>query len=519
MRGGRQLAVLVLLVAGGLTCWWASRASAPHPGPVGERNGPVAAESIEPQLEGMGKGPKERRGAEAESEGATPEGDSKMAAVECRVVDERGDSVAGARVRVRKIEQGATYLIISGDRELVTGSGGAISCEMPAGEEREVMVLASATHSASQPRIVKSDAEDLKLAVAREPNLTGVVLDEHGVAMEGARITVTGAKWLLDASALDRKRREIIEVTTDANGRFAARLSPRDEPVHVRIRPSEARETELLYEEREKILLGNTTLRVRFPVPVFIEGDVVDAAGNPVGACTLGTMPAGNDFDSRGVGKSATVDPHTGRFRIGPLPAGDYSVYATFKDRLIKVAPIRVRAPARDVRFVSPTLGIGGVIVGFKELGVQTGGVLCRPMESAPDAGVQRAEVTGSGRFWIPCSRDVPYRLYALLVGDKEWWCAELEGVRPGSGLEIRPQRGLSISGTYAGWESKGRYSVLARRDGFHIAGSMDDGGRFEVRPLTPGKWTVVVHQWSRGGGFEILAEEQVEAGTADLEL
>ncbi len=513
------------MIAGSLACWWWSpRVEAPSSATTSSASTSSPEEEdvvgpAPPQLEGVAVGAPDRTGrAATRREGPPGDTGPKLIVVKCRLLDEDGKPVPKARVRVRKIDRGATYLIVSGDHELVTHSDGTFPCAMSEGEEREITVLESAAHSASYSQVIKSSAADMTFVVAREPNLTGVVLDEHGVPMHGARILVTGGKNVFDATSLGGGRPETIQFETDARGRFAARIPPRKEPVGLRIHPNKARSKELMYEDRGGVSLGSTELSIRFAKPAFIEGYMVDLAGTPVGAGRLRASPKERDIQFSGLQPDGYTDHATGRFKIGPVPPGSYELRGSVRRETAPVEPIDVEAPIQGVRVLFRAWVVAGTIVGIEDLGLHGGVIECLPMGSSDVRDERGVNLDTAGRFWVGLPRNDAYRMYFQCIGDKHW-CAELEDVRPGVGLEVHLQRARRISGDYAGVSPGHSYSVEAKRNGFRVSGTIDDDGEFEVKGLTTGTWTIKVIRESDDGEFVAVAERQVEAGATNVKL
>lgn len=522
MRRARLVAVAVVLVAGAVAWWWPQSMGTPPAAPTSVGAVPAPVEDTQPEPEELNLRAFERieetLRVEAGRETAGSTG-PELIAVKCRVLDEDGNPIPKARVLVRRVERGSGHLLIAADQELVTHFDGTFRCAVPRGQEREITVLGTEEYSGSLPSMLGSHSGGTAFVVAREPNLTGVVLDEHGAPMAEARIQVAGTKRLLEANVLERRKLEIIELTTDAQGAFSGRIPPRKEPVFLRVHPNEERAGELLYEERTDVALGSAPTRVRFAKPIYIEGHVVDLADNGVGNAFIDARWDGRGLRPSGLSPYTASNYGTGAFRIGPLRAGTYALMASYVGRLELPEEVTVEAPAENVRIVCRTWGIWGTVVNYKDLKLRYGFVSCLPVEPSKNGhGWRGAELDDAGKFWLGYPLKGTHRLYFHGGGD-EGWCAEVRNVRPGIGLEVRLQKGLSISGTYGDREPGKKYWVEAHRSGFTRAATLDEDGAFKIEGCTAGTWTVQVSHKDDDGEFVTVAEKQVEAGATDVAL
>ena len=531
MQRGRITAAALVLVVGGLIWWWVPQADKPDPTAPGEPTGKPASVASEPQLEGLGLGApggmeriESRLRVEARREGPAPDAGPDLIAVKCRVVDESGEPVAKARVRVRRRQRIQGALVISADQELVTHFDGTFRCAIPEGQDREVTVLEREAHSGSLPKMLASDAEETTFVVQRAPNLAGVVLDAAGAPMEGASVQLRRTRRPRPSSVLDRSlpRRSGFDLETDEEGAFEARLLPSDDRFDLMVRPSEEHKDEYLMEGRKAVAIGTTGLVIRFPEPVYIEGRVEDAMGNLIEDCGV-YAARGDESRVRRVGRLSMLrgvhpDRRTGRFKAGPLRPGAYELGVTVRGARSFEGP-RVEAPASNVVVTCPVYGLRGIILPGGQQDMHRYRVRCVPMQGLREGRAMVVPVGPDGTFWIGLPRNGRYRLYVLAWDGSDRY-GELTDARPGADAhELVLREGQSISGQLLEAENASLYGVAALRNGIEVAGKLDADGGFEIRGLAPGDWSILLYRNGMGPVERARVRATVAAGSTGVKL
>ena len=252
--------------------------------------------------------------------------------------------------------------------------------------------------------------------------VAGVVLDERGAPL---------SHWHVSAVDPGDPERWLRSAYSDAAGRFRMEDCPAQRFVLALRAPEEERGDPVLVLEDFRV--GDETLVLRAMdacrPSAFIVGRLVAADGGPPDEVELSHVPV-----STGIG-TIDVPDADGRFRIGPLRSGEYSLHAGYQ--------------ARTPRFTLPageTKDLGDWVLercGWIRLRAVAKGGGALPAGAAPDEVplLRDGETWGWISFEDPWQgRSVPLSPGTYLVRAREGlWCApdtEVE-VRPGETAEI----------------------------------------------------------------------------------
>jgi 5-hydroxyisourate hydrolase-like protein (transthyretin family) len=207
-----------------------------------------------------------------------------------------------------------------------------------AGEYHVVAALQQRVASASVEVSRRRDARDVALALGAGVDVDGVVVDDAGAPVEGARVT-------LDRLA-PRRRAGIASARTDAAGRF--RVGP-VEPGQLEV--SATRDGYLADgDERTRVVaVERATARVVLRRASRIEGTIVDPDGEGVAGAYVVATPQGRGPHERG--SRSVVSGEDGAFALDLRGGGHALDVEHDAFRRVKVP---VEAPARGVRVVLP---------------------------------------------------------------------------------------------------------------------------------------------------------------------
>ena len=408
-----------------------------------------------------------------------------------RVIDSRGQAVPGGEVFL--LDQPATPNEM--DRALkdrkpsaTVAADGRFSVEdLPQGAPVHVVVRAPGFLIA-QVRAVRPPTEKpVVIRLEPEAALAGRVVDEAGEPVPGARIDLHWQAFLPEEP--DRPVGEPIlrNARADAEGRFEIRGLPAGSarvsataPAFV---PLDAVEVEL---PRPKTA---GELRLVLERGALLQGRVTTVAGEPVPAVRVGVSGAA----------AATNDD--GLYWVEGAELGRQEVIFLHPThgRVAKPLVIQPGVNVLDLAF-EPGVEVAGRVVDGTGKAVSGARVELAP-ENRFEPRLYR-DVTGEdGRFRLSLVTAGRYRLKAGADGF-------VDTERPGtltvagesvSNLEITIDKGAVLSGNILGLpvEDLGQVEIEARADSGETVAAWTDGrGRYEIRSLAPGDWTVTARLW-----------------------
>jgi protocatechuate 3,4-dioxygenase beta subunit len=231
-------------------------------------------------------------------------------AVECLVVDERGDPIEGAEVVFASLDANSPLR-----QTRFTGADGRVTMDDTRGLELSVTVE-SPGYAPAQERFGKA------------PERVRVVL-KHGVKITGRVTSVRGRVLVAQArvTVVSQGRRRV--TTTNADGVWQMPDVPAG-PIQLVVEGPSLPSVELERNvERQARLdrpfdLGDVDL----PEAGGVSGVVVDGRGTPVPGARVSTQPLGSYAPLMAQSSGSVVTDASGNFRLAPVAIGKVTVYA-----------------------------------------------------------------------------------------------------------------------------------------------------------------------------------------------
>ncbi len=433
-----------------------------------------------------------------------------------RVIDQHGQAVPGGEVFLlsQPASPNETERTLKGRKPstMVAADGRFSIEELARGAPVHVAVRASG-YLISQLRAVRPPTpKPVVIRLEPEATLRGRVVDETGDPVPGARIDLHWQAFLPEEP--DRPVGEPILRNTraDGDGRFelrglpagAARVSVTApafvplEGVEVGLpRPSTAGELRLVLERG-----------------ALLQGRVTTAAGEPVPAVRVGVS-----------GSSAATNDD-GLYWLEGAEIGRQDVIFLHPScgRLAKPFKIRPGINVLDVTF-EPGVEVTGRVIDDTGKPVPNAKVELAPENRFEPR--QYRDMTGEdGRFRLAPVLAGKYRLKAGADGftDTEHPGTLAVDGEPATNLEITIEKGAVLSGKILGLpaEDLPQVEVEARGDrGETVAAWTDGRGRYEIRSLAPGDWTVTARLWDdqRQARSRVAIRRSDREVTRDLEF
>ncbi|MFL6198305.1 MAG: carboxypeptidase regulatory-like domain-containing protein [Thermoanaerobaculia bacterium] len=430
-----------------------------------------------------------------------------------RVIDPHGQAVPGGEVFLLDRPAGPNEM----DRALknrkpiaAVATDGCFSIEDLAQGVPVHVVVRAPGYLIAQVRAVRPPTEKpVVIRLETEAVLLGRVVDEAGEPVPGARVDLDWQAFLPEEP--DRPVGEPILRSTraDGEGRFELRGLPAgtaqvgaSAPAFV---PLEGVAVELPRAGELRLVLERGAL---------LQGRVTTAAGEPVPAVRVGVSGAA----------AATNDD--GLYWLEGAELGKQEVIFLHPShgRVAKPFEIQPGVNVLDLTF-EPGVEVAGRVL--DETGKPVPGA---KVEISPEYRFdprQYQDVTGEdGRFRLSAVVAGKYRLQAGADGFAE---TERPGTlavasEPVSNLEIVLDRGAVLSGSILGLpaEDLPQVEVEARGDsGVTLPAWTDGRGRYEVRSLAPGDWTVTARLWDdqRQAKTRVAIRRSDRELTRDLEF
>ncbi|HEX5715403.1 MAG TPA: carboxypeptidase-like regulatory domain-containing protein [Thermoanaerobaculia bacterium] len=405
-----------------------------------------------------------------------------------RVVDHRGEAVSGGEIFL--LDQPANpnemERTLKDRRPAATvAADGSFSIENLAQGSPVHVAVRSPGFLIAQIRSVRPPTEK-PVVIRLEPEavLSGRVVDEAGAPVPGARIDLHWQAFLPEEP--DRPVGQPILRNTRANaeGRFELRGLPTGAA-----RVSAAAPSFVPLEGVEVDLPRAGELRLVLERGALLQGRVTTATGEPVPGVRVGVSGAG----------AATNDDGLYWLEGAELGRQEVIFLHPSHGRVAKPFEIQPGVNVLDLTF-EPGVEVAGRVVDGTGKPVPGARV-----ELAPEYRFdprQYRDVTGEdGRFRLS---QVVAGKYRLRGGADGFVDTERPGVlaiadEPVSNLEITLDKGAVLSGDILGLpaEDLAQVEVEARGDnGDTVAAWTDGRGRYEVRSLAPGDWTVTARLW-----------------------
>ncbi len=329
---------------------------------------------------------------------------------------------------------------------------------------------------------------------------------------DGRAITSAGvnAEWKTPGG-----RTGISYGNADPQGRFEVQGLPTDAVATLTVSPWSADGTAALRPKRVPgVRAGTDDVVVRLEPGVAIEGRVVHADGTPA---PFSWVQSRADPAVEGSPSGGSMNQQAdGTFRITGLAPGSYLLTPMGRSGRPLCAPVRVNAPARDVRIVVvPPVRLTGRIEGALA-GVDYWAFAWPAAERIDAPGSASGRAAADGTFALEVAADTEYMVGIMYAQDDRY---ALGGpVRAGGAdVVLRLQPGASIEGILedASGAPKGAAYVMARSDRWRANAKTDAAGAFRLRGLPPGRYMLTV----AGETPERAKVGEADAGATGLRL
>lgn len=408
-----------------------------------------------------------------------------------RVIGSRGRAVPGGEIFLLDQPAGPNEMdrVLKGRKPAATSDAdGRFSLEDLARGTPVHVVVRAAGHLTAQARAVRPPTErPVVIRLEPEATLAGRVLDETGDPVPGARVDLHWQAFLPEEP--DRPVGEPIPRNTraDGEGRFKFRGLPAGSARVGASAPSFVPLEDVAVDLPRPVAAGE--LRLVLERGALLQGRVTNATGEPVPAVRVGVSGAG----------SSTNDDGLYWLEGAELGRQEVIFLHPVHGRVAKPFDIQPGVNSLDLTF-EPGVEVAGQVVDANGKPVPGAWVELSP-ENRFEPRLYR-DVTGEdGRFRLSPMIAGRYRLRAGADG-----YADTE--RPGtlavteealSNLEITLDKGAVLSGSILGLpaEDLPQVEVEARADSGETVAAWTDGrGRYEIRPIAPGDWTVTARLW-----------------------
>lgn len=433
-----------------------------------------------------------------------------------RVIDHRGQAVPGGEIFL--LDQPASPNEI--DRALkdckpaaTAAADGRFTIEDLAQATPVHVAVRTPGFLIAQVRAVRPPtAKPVLIRLEPEAALLGRVVDEAGDPVPGARIDLNWQAFLPEEP--DRPVGEPILRNTraDGEGRFEMRGLPAGtarvsvsapafvplDPVEIPLpRPASAGELRLVLERG-----------------ALLQGRVTTASGEPVSAVRVGVSGAA----------ASTNDDGLYWLEGAELGRQEVLFLHSSHGRVAKPFEIQPGVNVLDLTF-EPGVEVAGRVI--DETGRAVPGA---KVELAPENRFevrQYQDVTGDdGRFRLSPVLAGKYRLKAGADGftDTEHPATIAVAGEPVSNLDLTLEKGAVVSGNILGLSAEDlpHVEVEARGDNGQTVPAWTDGrGRYEIRSLAPGDWTMTARLWDdqRQARARIALRRSDREVTRDLEF
>lgn len=450
---------------------------------------------------------------------------SPGAAIEGRVVDLRGQPIAGAAVMVSLDELSSLASPMPSLDELTgatTDTEGRFRIpDLAPGTVVGLKVMAPGRVDAEVPGIEAPTPSPVEIVLRPAARVAGRVVDERrqGIAEAQVVLTAEAQRAVFGGQALPGGA--LGQTMTDAAGAFVI------EGVAPGTATLVATASGYRPARREGIEVAEGAevagIEVELSAGAVVTGRVSGADGLPLPDADVEVVrpPVEGLFDLLGSIGLRTQTDADGVYRLEGVPEGQLSIAAQHRDHLRAVRDLDVEAGEnrldlrleRGLEVEGRVLdAVGGPVAGAQlYLGGQQQMSLVRPVSSAED-----------GSFRFTGVAPGTYDLWARKEGQGGAE-ARLEGVRVAAanvtGLELRLEGGGAIRGRILGVEPAelAAVRIVAQRDdGQTATGRADHTGGYRVEPVGAGEWTVVA---GIGLGRLVQGRVTLAPGQAEAEL
>ncbi len=436
-----------------------------------------------------------------------------------RVIDHRGQAVPGGEVFVlaRPASPDAAERALHGLKPAapLAADGRFALDDLAAGAPVHLAVRAPGFLIGQVRAVRPPTARPLVIRLEPAADLRGLVVDEAGEPVPGARVDLHWQAFLPEEPERPVGEPILRTARADGAGRFELRGLPAGAARVGVAAPAFVPLAGVEVELPRPAAAGE--LRLVLERGALLEGRVTSAAGEPVAAVRVG------------VGGAAAATNDDGRYWLEGAAPGRQEVLFLHPayGRLARRFEIRPGVNVLDVAF-EPGVEVAGRVV--DDAGRPVPGAR---VELAPENRFeprQYRDVAGAdGRFRLSPVLAGTYRLTAGADGftDTEHPAALAVGGEPLAGVEVVLDRGAVLAGRILGLaaEELAEVTVEARPDrsggGGTVAAWTDGRGRYEVRSLAPGDWTVTARLWDdqRQARARVVLRRSDREVTRDLEF
>ncbi|MES1245587.1 MAG: carboxypeptidase regulatory-like domain-containing protein [Acidobacteriota bacterium] len=445
-------------------------------------------------------------------------GDVRMegsAAIEGRVLDDRGRPVSGAQVGLAISQEH------QGDRPspVETGPDGAFRLrDLVRGERYDLWVQADGFVTRQAPGVEAPTAEPLRIELRRGRILAVRVVDPDGRPVPRARLSrLERMTMKMDGGSIGSQSVSDAGETDDEGTLRIGGLEPGVVDLQVE---ADGFQTLLARGLRVPENEAAGPVEITLARGAVLEGRVLDGDGKPV----LGASVRAFQEDAErpfGGPPGATTDDE-GRYRLTGLSPGSYQVAADSADiQASAQAPVEIRAAVQslDLRFPKGST-VSGQVVDDRGSPVAQARISLAPNGPAT---LSQAD----GTFTFRSVADGAFRLRGAAPGFAETTAPDEIQVagRPVRGLILRLGRGVSIAGRLLGVDpdrlAGARILALLwepeRQE--RLQGTVDRQGSYQVANASPGTWQVRAELRDGRSAQGQIEVAEVEAGPVALDL
>lgn len=325
-------------------------------------------------------------------------------------------------------------------------------------------------------------------------DIAGVVLSAEGEPVAGASVTLTRQQTVeMGGNVMMTLMSE--DETADAEGRFRFEDQPPGKFSLAAV-ASGFREEKLEHLEVEagEDLEG---VELTLPIGAVVVGQVFGPDGRPLIGARVNKVDAGAGGGFPRMGVPPSMSDGEGRYRIEGLPPGAVSIEADHEDwpRTVKDAELEEGVNELDLSFEGGREVSGRVI---DTAGAPVVDATVRLVATGRYFGGPQARSDGSGDFRLAGVPDGEYELRADRDGYAAYRSPERVSVEGGdvAGLEVRLDRGATLTGKVLGLDPSEYVKVSVRADGARFGGfdgaSLDREGGYRLENLAAGSYEIV---------------------------
>jgi protocatechuate 3,4-dioxygenase beta subunit len=386
------------------------------------------------------------------------------------------------------------------------------------------------------------DVSGISIKLTPHSVVTGKVLDEDGEPMFGAAVNIMEERYVRGRRTLTARGSGTVNDLGEYRiaglqpGRYFVAVQPRGDygpaPFRVRAPGQEVDRNYVtvyypgVFEQSQATPIDldagqearGIDIQVRKATTVHVRGRVLDDAGNPV-LGTAVTVLSGDNPGAGSAGRNMGMVRNDGSFDVPGIPPGTHTLMANrmARDRGRSSAILTVEVGSHDLDGVtlrmSPPAQISGVIKAADNPNLGNVRVTLDPMDNTA-FDMQSSRTIGEGNtFTVPGISPGNYRVdvfgapdgyyvKSVQVGGQNYLESGLAISSNLSGVEITLSKGATtVEGTVIDSDGKpvaqGIVALIppvAKRDQWRLfkTALADQGGRFNLRNLPPGEYTLL---------------------------